>query len=150
MTLRVAVVDRGIDPGALLRELSSPAHGAVVLFLGTVRDINGGKPVSGIDYSAYHAMAVAELQRIGAEAARLFEGLTLVVEHRIGTLEVGDVSVGIATGHAHRAAAYDANRFVIEELKRRLPVWKREHYTDGTREWVGPDNLGRPEAARAS
>jgi molybdopterin synthase catalytic subunit len=150
MTLRTAIVDRGIDPATLVRDVSSPSHGAVVLFLGTVRDINGGKPVSGIDYSSYQAMAIAELQRIGAEATGQFQGLALVVEHRVGTLEVGEVSVGIATGHAHRAAAYDANRFVIEELKRRLPVWKREHYTDGTREWVGPDNLVRPEAAQAS
>lgn len=131
-----------IDGAALTREVAADDRGAVSIFLGTVRNSNEGRPVSGIDYSAYDAMAVAEMTRIVDEACERFHGVAIAVEHRIGTLQVGDVSVAIACAHAHRAQALDANRYVIEELKRRVPIWKREHYLDGTSEWVDP--LRRP------
>ena len=131
-----------IDVTALIREISADDRGAVTIFLGTVRNSNDGRPVNGIDYSAYDAMAVAEMTRIVDEACGKFRGVAIAVEHRIGTLQVGDVSVAIACAHAHRAQALDANRYVIEELKRRVPIWKREHYLDGTSEWVDP--LRRP------
>ena len=131
-----------IDVPALTHEVGADDRGAVSLFLGTVRNSNDGRAVNGIDYSAYDAMAVAEMTRIVEEASERFRGVAIVVEHRIGTLQVGDVSVAIACAHAHRAQALDANRYVIEELKRRVPIWKREHYVDGTSEWVDP--LRRP------
>lgn len=141
------IVSRVIDVPALTREVAAEGHGAISIFLGTVRNSNDGRPVSGIDYSAYDAMAVAEMHRIIAEANARFEGVVIVVEHRIGTLQVGDVSVAIACGHPHRGPALDASRYVIEELKKRVPIWKREHYLDGTSEWVDP--LRRPaEIAR--
>lgn len=127
-----------IDVGALTREVSGDDRGAVSIFLGTVRNSNDGRAVDGIDYSAYDAMAVAEMTRIVDEAVARFTGVAIVVEHRTGTLRVGDVSVAIACAHAHRSPALDANRYVIEELKRRVPIWKREHYLDGTSEWVDP------------
>lgn len=136
------IVSRVIDVAALTREVVADGRGAVSIFLGTVRDSNDGRPVSGIDYSAYDAMAVAEMQRIIDEANARFEGVAIVVEHRTGTLQVGDVSVAIACAHPHRGPALDANRYVIEELKKRVPIWKREHYLDGTSEWVDP--LRRP------
>ncbi|CAG1769308.1 molybdopterin synthase catalytic subunit [uncultured bacterium] len=136
MTARL--VTGAIDPAALLAEVSGDGHGATVLFLGTVRNSNDGRPVDGIDYTAYDAMAVVEIERIVAEAVARFPGIVVAVEHRTGTLRVGDVSVAIACGHAHRGPALDANRFVIEQLKRRVPIWKREHYLDGTSEWVDP------------
>ena len=131
-----------IDVPALTRAVSSPERGAVALFLGTVRNSNEGREVNGIDYSAYDTMAVAEMNRIAGEAIERFPGVAVSLEHRVGTLAVGDLSVAIATAHAHRAPALDANRYVIEELKRRVPIWKREHYLDGTSEWVDP--LRRP------
>jgi molybdopterin synthase catalytic subunit len=127
-----------IDVAGLLREVGAPEHGAVSIFLGTVRNANDGRSVSGIDYSAYEEMAIAEMHRILAEAAERFPGVVAVLEHRTGTLRVGDVSVAIACAHARRGHALDANRYVIEELKRRVPIWKREHYVDGTSEWVDP------------
>ena len=133
---------RAIDVEALTREVAAEDRGAVSIFLGTVRNSNEGRAVSGIDYSAYDAMAVAEMNRIADEASERFRGVAIALEHRIGTLQVGDVSVAIACAHAHRAEALDANRYVIEELKRRVPIWKREHYLDGTSEWVDP--LRRP------
>lgn len=127
-----------IDATSLIREVESPDRGAVSLFLGTVRNSNDGRSVDGIDYTAYDAMAVAEMNRIVFEAAERFPGVAIALEHRVGTLSVGEVSVGIASAHAHRGPALDANRYVIEELKRRVPIWKREHYLDGTSEWVDP------------
>ena len=131
-----------IDVPALTREVAAEDRGAVSIFLGTVRNSNEGRAVNGIDYSAYDTMAVAEMNRIVDEAGERFRGVAIAMEHRIGTLQVGDVSVAIACAHAHRAPALDANRYVIEELKRRVPIWKREHYLDGTSEWVDP--LRRP------
>ncbi|HEU4628342.1 MAG TPA: molybdenum cofactor biosynthesis protein MoaE [Gemmatimonadaceae bacterium] len=123
---------------ALLARVGSDGHGAAALFLGTVRDRNLGRPVTGIEYSAYEPMAEREMARIVEEARDAFGVTAVALEHRLGTLAVGEVSVGVAVGHAHRAPALDAVRFVIEELKRRVPIWKREHYVDGTREWVDP------------
>jgi molybdopterin synthase catalytic subunit len=127
-----------IDPAALLREVSAPAHGALVLFLGIVRDVNDGRGVTGIEYSAYESMAATELQAIAAEAAERFATGSVVIEHRLGELSLEEASVGIAVAHAHRDEAYALSRWVIEALKQRVPIWKREHYVDGTREWVDP------------
>jgi molybdopterin synthase catalytic subunit len=135
---RVALVTGPISGAALIDEVASHAAGATSLFLGTVREVNEGRAVTGIDYVAYEAMARSELARIGGEAIERFPGARLVVEHRTGTLALGDVSVAIAVSHARRAPALDATRFVIEELKRRVPIWKRERYADGTRDWVDP------------
>ena len=134
-----------VEVAQLIRDVSADGRGAISLFLGTVRNSNEGREVDGIDYSAYEAMAVAEMDRIAAEASGRFPGVAVVLEHRIGTLRVGDVSVAIACAHAHRGPALDANRYVIEELKRRVPIWKREHYLDGTSEWVDP--VRRPAEA---
>jgi molybdopterin synthase catalytic subunit len=134
--MRAAMVDRPIDTAALLREVAGPGNGASVLFIGTVRDMNEGAPVSGLDYSAYSAMALREMTDIVAEAAQRWETTDVVVEHRTGALALGDVSVAIAAAHPHRAQAFEAARYVIEELKRRAPIWKREHYVDGRAEWV--------------
>lgn len=136
--IRAEIVTRAIDVTALVTEVASDGNGATSLFLGTVRDVNDGRAVSGMEYTAYDAMASRELSKIAGETAARFDGVTLVIEHRVGTLALGDVSVAIAASHPHRQPALDATRFAIEELKRRVPVWKREHYADGTREWVDP------------
>ena len=136
--IRTAIVHEAIDAAALVAEVTSEATGATTLFLGTVRDVNDGRAVRGIEYTAYTAMARDELQRIALEASSRFDGIRIVVEHRLGTLALTDVSVAIAISHARRAPALDASRFVIEELKRRVPIWKREHYVDGDRQWVDP------------
>lgn len=147
MTPLATLVREPIDPLAVMRRVSAPANGAVILFLGAVRQVNDGRAVSGIDYAAYEEMALSELASIAAEAAQRFEASDVAVEHRLGTLAVEEISVAIAVGHPHRDEAYAASRWVIEELKRRVPIWKREHYSDGTREWVDPS--GRPAAELA-
>jgi molybdopterin synthase catalytic subunit len=135
--IRAALVSHPIDVNGLIAEVADISTGATAAFAGTVRDVNDGRAVSGIEYSAYTTMAERELLHIAQEAARQFAPISVVVEHRVGSLELGDVSVGIATSHAHRGPAIDGMRFVIEEIKRRVPIWKRECYADGTREWVG-------------
>lgn len=134
--MHTAIVERVIDPCALLRAVSGHHNGATVLFVGTVREENEGAPVTGLDYSAYPAMADAELAAIALEAAERWSTEDIAIEHRVGTLQLGEASVAIAVGHAHRGEAYEASRYIIEELKRRLPVWKREHYADGHAEWI--------------
>ena len=146
MTPLAVLVRRPIDPLDLVRRVASPANGAVILFLGAVRQVNEGRAVTGIDYEAYEVMAASELEAIVAECSAKFGTADVAVEHRLGELAVEDVSVAIAVGHAHRDAAYAASRWVIEELKQRVPIWKREHYTDGSREWVDPTGRSRTAA----
>lgn len=135
---RVALVDDTIEVSELQASVVGPEHGAVSLFLGVVRNTNEGRAVTGIDYEAYRPMALAELQRIVDEVERTIEGVKVAVVHRLGELSVGDVSVAIAAAHARRASAQRASSMVIEELKRRVPIWKREHYVDGAWIWVDP------------
>lgn len=136
--MRAAIVRDRLDPAAVLTEVASTANGAAILFVGTVRETNEGRTVSGIEYAAYETMAARELAAIVTEACSRFATDDVVVEHRIGRLDLGEASVVIAVAHPHRAQAYEASRFIIEEIKRRVPIWKREEYIDGTREWIDP------------
>lgn len=137
MSSAARLTDGVLDVARIMAEAASPACGAVLLFVGVVREVNDGRAVTGIEYTAYRTMAERELLDIAAEAAERF-GARVVVEHRLGTLALEEASVAIAVAHPHRGAAYEGSRWVIEELKRRVPIWKREHYADGAREWVNP------------
>jgi molybdopterin synthase catalytic subunit len=145
---RASIVTREIDVARLIDAVRSGEHGAVSVFIGAVRDVNAGRSVSGIEYSAYAQMADEEMERIVAEAEASFGATAVRIEHRVGVLDVGDTSIAIACAHAHRAPAMDATRYIIEEIKKRVPIWKMEHYTDGTREWVDPtQQAGQVSAA---
>ena len=138
MSHYAAVVSEPINVSSLLERVSDAGVGAVTLFLGTVRNVHEGRTVTGIDYEAYLPMALSELEAIAEDLLQAVPGLRLAVEHRVGYLALGDVSVGIAAAHAHRAQALDASRSVIEAIKQRVPIWKREHYTEGDWHWVDP------------
>jgi molybdopterin synthase catalytic subunit len=125
-----------IDPAQLLSGALSPADGAALLFWGVVRNENDGRAVSSLEYSAYGEMAEREMLRIADEARARFGTGAIHVVHRTGVLAVGEASVAIAVASPHRAEAYEASRYVIEQLKQRVPVWKREGYVDGQTEWV--------------
>ena len=146
--MRTALTDQPIDTAALVAEVSREGNGATLLFIGTVRDINDGRSVTGIEYSAYRSMAEREMADIVREASERFATPDIVVEHRLGELTIGDASVAIAVAHPRRGAAYDASRYVIEQLKKRVPIWKLEHYLDGTREWVNASGQHVAEPAR--
>ncbi len=142
MTVRTELVREPIDTTAILKELASPGSGAVAMFVGTVRDSNDGRAVTGIEYSAYDAMAEREMIAIVTEAVSTHESPHIVVEHRLGALAVGDASIAIGVAHERRAPAIGAMQYIIEQFKRRVPIWKLEHYDDGTRDWV--DQIRRP------
>lgn len=125
-----------IDPAGVLARVGGQEDGAVILFLGTVRNQNQGRPVSGMDYEGYEDMARTLLDAIVREASTKTGSERIAAVHRLGTLALGDVSVAIAASNPHRGAAFDAARYVIEEIKKRLPVWKREHYLEGKPEWL--------------
>ena len=136
--MRAAVVTHPIDASELMREVANAHHGATAIFVGTVRSVNDGRDVREIEYTAYEDMAEREMTAILGEAARANDGAVLVAEHRIGILTVGEASIVIAAAHERRACALDALRYAIDEMKVRVPIWKREVYTDGSQEWVDP------------
>ena len=143
-TPRAAIVRAPIDPAAVLAEVGAPADGAILLFLGTVRDHAEGRAVSGMGYDAYETMAADVLRAIADEAAARLGTPRVVVVHRVGELAIGEVSVAIAVSSPHRDAAYEASRYVIEEIKQRLPVWKHEHFVEGESRWVAGHPLAPP------
>jgi molybdopterin synthase catalytic subunit len=131
-----------ISPAALLAEVSAPDLGGTCFFLGTVRDGPDDGGITGIEYSAYEAMAVSELERILAETRRQWPAARVAVRHRLGLVTTEEASIGIAAAAPHRAEAFAACRYVIEQVKQRLPVWKKELRADGSVLWVDPQ--GRP------
>ena len=125
-----------LDLARLLARVEAPDRGAVTSFLGLVRAHHAGRRVTRLEYSAYAPMAEAECARILSEAEARWP-VRIALEHRIGALDIGDAAVAVAAAGAHREEAFAACRFVIEEVKRRVPIWKKEFYADGTLEWVG-------------
>jgi molybdopterin synthase catalytic subunit len=130
-----ALVTSPLDLTALAARVAEPGAGAVLSFVGTVRDSKDGRRVVGIEYEAYEAMAGRVLERIGAEVCAQWPALAVALVHRIGWLEVGDASIAIVVSTPHRADGFAALRHAIEAVKRDLPVWKREHFEDGA-VWV--------------
>ncbi len=137
-TFRVSA--EAIDIAALRDELVDPACGGYVQFEGWVRDHNEGQPVLRLEYEVYEPLAVSEGHRILAEAAERFGVSRAAAIHRSGLLELGDVAVIVGVAAAHRGEAFDACRYIIDQLKVRLPIWKKEYYADGRAEWVRCDH----------
>ena len=131
------LTDQPIDVEALEASVAGPSHGALVTFVGRARDVaDDGRRVIELEYEVYPEMAASVLDEIGAEAETRF-GARVAVVHRFGIVPIGEAAVVIVTAAVHRAEAYDANRFVIEAIKERLPIWKRERFADGS-EWKRP------------
>jgi molybdopterin synthase catalytic subunit len=122
----------------LIETVRGDADGAVAIFLGTVRNHNDGRTVIRLEYHAYGEMAVREMELIENEATRRFGVSSVAVVHRIGVLEIGETSVAVAVGSPHRAQALDACRFVIDTLKQKVPIWKKEQFEGGTT-WIEGD-----------
>jgi molybdopterin synthase catalytic subunit len=130
------LTDSPLDLGALVADVAADDRGGIASFIGMVRDHHQGRAVQALEYSAYAPMAEAECGRIVEETERRWL-VRVALRHRVGMLEIGDAAVAIAVAGAHRDEAFAACRHVIEEVKRRVPIWKRERYADGTVEWVG-------------
>ena len=129
-----------IDAATLTRELAQAGAGACATFEGWGRDHNEGRAVLRLGYQAYAPLAKTEGERILEEARKKFAIMDVRCAHRVGTLEIGELAVWVGVSAAHRAAAFDACRYVIDEVKRRVPIWKNEHYADGESGWLHPDN----------
>ena len=124
----------------LVREARSDGDGAVATFLGTVRAHNAGRRVLRLEYHAYAEMAVAQMRTIENEAESRFAGARVSLVHRTGVLQIGEASVAVVAVSPHRAAAFDACRWAIDTLKRRVPIWKKEHF-EGGESWIeGPSD----------
>ena len=133
-----------ISLDVLLADVSAPERGGTCVFLGTVRSGPEEQGVTAIEYSAYEAMVEAEFGRLLSDAGARWPEARIAVRHRLGVIPSGEASIAIAAAAPHRAEAFEACRFVIEEVKRRVPVWKKELRVDGTETWVDPS--GRPTA----
>ncbi len=140
MNLQFYLVNQPIEPSLLAAQLGDPAAGAIVTFEGRVRNHNAGQAVSHLEYQAYPALALATGQRILEEEAARYGLLAAQAAHRTGPLAIGEAAVWVGVASAHRAAAFDAARAIMERLKFEVPIWKKEIYADGHTEWVGPDS----------
>jgi molybdopterin synthase catalytic subunit len=142
-----AITREPIDADALRQTLEDDAAGAVLCFEGRVRNHSEGQVVLGLDYDAYDALAVREGERILAEARARFDILRAACVHRAGSLGIGDCAVWIGVASAHRAAAFDACRYIIDEVKLRVPVWKKEAFASGESGWVHGSHGSGPVTA---
>ncbi len=134
--VKFEIAERDIDVDVLKLQLENQGAGAYASFQGWVRNHNEGQAVESLEYEAYGPIAVSEGERILAEALQRFKLLKVAAAHRTGHLRVGDCAVWVGVSAAHRGAAFDGCRYVIDELKSRLPIWKKEHYADGNSGWI--------------
>jgi molybdopterin synthase catalytic subunit len=135
------LTDAPIDVARVTGAVSGPTRGAVLLFLGTVRDSHRGRRVEHLDYSAYRSMAEARLRRIVTDLETSADDLRVAIVHRLGHVPASEPSVAIACASPHRAAAYDASRTALERLKKEVPIWKKEHYAEGDAVWREEERL---------
>ena len=131
-----AISDMAIDPVAARASVADNSCGALVEFEGWIRDHNEGQAVERLEYEVYRPLAVKEGERILTEARDRFGIDNAMCIHREGLLELSDIAVIVCVSSPHRAEAFDACRYIIDEVKTRLPIWKKEHYTSGISEWV--------------
>ena len=145
----IQLTDDAIDTQHLLELVQRPEAGAVVLFLGTTRQFTKGRETVQLTYEAYREMALRELDRLEAEARRRWSLIECAIAHRLGVVALGEASVAIAVSSPHRNDAFEAGRWLIDTLKETAPIWKQEHWADGSMEWVHPETSStRREAAK--
>lgn len=127
-----------IDTSAMLAQAMRPEAGAVVLFLGTTREMTAGRRTLSLDYEAYDEMAAKKLAELEAESRRRWPLVECSIVHRLGPVPLAEASVAIVVSTPHRADAFAAGQWLIDNLKQDVPIWKQEHWADGTSEWVHP------------
>lgn len=134
----IEITEAPIDHAAVTERVRSNRAGAVCTFLGTVREITGDRRTVALSYEAYPEMALKKLAELEDEARRRWPVIEVALVHRVGELDLGDVSVVVAVSCPHRGDAFDACRWLIDTLKEVVPIWKRENWEDGGQEWVHP------------
>lgn len=141
------LADAPLDLAPLRRRLEDDRAGAFASFEGWVRDHNDGRPVRGLRYESYVALAEREGEQVLVEARARFDLCGAVCVHRIGDLAIGDMAVWVGVSAAHRGAAFDACRYIIDSIKDRVPIWKHERYVDGDAGWLHPERAPGGDAA---
>lgn len=134
----VELTDKPLDVTRLLEHVTSPQAGAVVLFLGTTREFTRGQQTLWLDYAGYDAMALRELQGLEDAARTRWPVVGCAIAHRLGRVDLAEASVAVAVSTPHRADAFAAAQWIMDELKRVVPIWKQEHWADGSTAWVHP------------
>lgn len=134
----IRLIDGPIDPAQVLAEVSSKEAGGMVLFLGTTREMTDGRQTLWLDYECYGEMAERKLAELEAEAFRRWPLVGCSIVHRLGRVDLGQASIAIAVSSAHRQNAFEAGKWLIDTIKEDVPIWKQEHWADGTTEWVHP------------
>src|ERR1700736_3750304 len=134
----IALTQDVIDHHALTEQVRRPNCGAVVTFLGTVRELTEGRQTVALDYEAYPGMAEKKLAEIEQETRARWPVGSMLLVHRLGRLGLGEVSVAVSVSCPHRGQAFEACRYAIDRLKETVPIWKKENWADGTTEWVHP------------
>lgn len=136
-TIHIGVLEATISVDDALAHCDAPGHGAALVFVGRVRDINDGRSVRAVSYDVHDALCRREFEAMCAEAQeRWGDDLRLFLVHRQGRLEVGEASVVVGASSRHRDHAFSASRYLVEQMKVRAPIWKQEHYVDGDSEWI--------------
>ena len=132
----ISIVHDPIDSDEVIQSVGSNHAGAVLLFLGTTRQFTGEKETTALDYDCYEEMAIKQMTLIADQAKEKWSLEAVAITHRVGHLELGEASVAIAVSSAHREAAFEAGKWLIDTLKEVVPIWKKENWSDGTTEWV--------------
>ncbi len=134
----IDITSEPIDPATVLARVASNEAGAVVLFLGTTREFTAGRQTAALDYECYGEMAREQLARLETEARRRWPLVGCAIVHRVGRVDLGQASVAVAVSTAHREAAFEAGKWLIDTLKEIVPIWKKENWADGESQWVHP------------
>ena len=134
----ISITNEPIDFAAVTDSVRHNNSGAVVLFMGTVREMTGDKQTTRLEYEAYPEMAEAKMNEIAAAAREKWADLSISAVHRVGQLDLGEIAVAIAVSAPHRTEAFEAGRFMIDTIKDEVPIWKKENWADGTKDWVHP------------
>ena len=147
---RCALVREPIRTQSVVERLKHPEDGSTIAFEGVVRNNTHGRQTLYLDYEAYEDMALKQMEELAEEAIRRFQVRETAIVHRLGRLEVGEISVLIVVASAHRAAAYEASRWLIDTLQRKVPIWKKEYFVDGA-VWADgepfPDDIARAQGS---
>ena len=141
--ITVEFVRAPIDAGAVALSVGDPSCGGTALFIGTTRGSEGGRPIEALEYEAYEAMALKVMERLAADAASRWATGRLRVVHRLGRVGVGEASIVIAAAAPHRREAFEACRFLIDEIKSSAPIWKKDLFKGGEERWVGVPGVER-------
>lgn len=146
----IRVTDKKLTADEAAEAIASPAAGAINVFLGVVRDNNLGRDVDHLVYDAYPEMAEKVMRQVAVEAQGRFKLEDVAILHRTGRLEIGETSLVVAVSCGHRADSFEAGHWLVNEIKKRVPVWKKEVWTDGE-EWIeGPESLGAQQATETA